>query len=126
MYNHHDIKYHYASTVVLQYILTLFTSDSMQHSGPVHLSISRAYTVQLIYNIFYSCSHLMVCSILDNHPGLVHFSVSRAHVSCSLIPVPHILSCVASARILGVVVFSMESNGGFCRNFSRIQSKHFS
>ena len=67
---------------------------------------------------------MIIRSIFDSHPGPAHLSVSKALVSCNLIPVPHSQSVVASAKILGDVVFNIENKGGFCRNVSRMPSKH--
>ena len=69
------------------------------------------------------CSSLIEISILESHPVPDHLSVSSAHASLNRTLDPHKRSVVASAMIFGDVVFNIDSNGRFCKNFSLIPSK---
>ena len=55
----------------------------------------------------------MLSNILDNHPGEVQLFVLSVFLSQRLIPVPHSLSGVASAKIFGVVDFNFASKASF-------------
>ena len=55
----------------------------------------------------------MVINILDSHPGEVQLFISRAFLSQRLIPVPHSLSGMASAKMFGVVDFNCASKASY-------------